>query len=195
MSSENKVALARESLDRTNSWIANSDIKSQVILAGVGVVLSLMLSSGLPSTVHELIQAIAICDSFLQCIALLLLMLCFGAGVFCFGTGLYHLYRALVPHLKDDNAVRELSRSGKTDGPEKNRFYFGDIASMDFSEMDERYSTINENRLFTEYLQQLQVNSVIANEKMENNRKGLREVGKGFIFLMVFLFACPFAIG
>ena len=66
---------------------------------------------------------------------------------------------------------------------------------MDFSEMDERYSKIDEDRLATEYLQQLQVNSVIANEKMVNNRKGLREVGKGFIFLMVFLFACPFAIG
>ena len=161
-------------LDRINMWIDNCDQKTSFLLAFLGVVATLFLTSDLVSIIKQLLvipfmgywrDNIGSFDFLRFVIAL------------CLVVGLISIFIALVRLLLCLMAKTDFSKFKQEGMIEKSGLFFGHIAQMSFSEFVEA-----DNELLKDLQSQAYTNACICDSKFKHYNKGLQLV----------LFALPF---
>lgn len=157
----------KESLDITNMWIGNCDQKASILMAVIGVIFTIVMTSDAIKTVRNYIVLPfldyfngndAMCFSFSRFSVFIFLMI---TSVFAI-LSLWNILNSIKPNL-DYNAM-------KTDNPQmepKSFIFYGSVANMSYEE----YKNTNfdyENDLCS----QVYTNAKIANMKFNNYLKG-----------------------
>ena len=160
-----------KNLDIINQWINNSDNKASIVLSFVGILLTIIFTTG-----TTLLQAIKIVKAiFLNTNFSDILYLIFFLGAICFCIlGLYDLIKVLIPTLKM-----------KTDRT-KSYMFFGSIACYDsFKDYKEDLLKSTEEDIFDDLLNQVYQSSIICKKKYANFAKGIKYFLVGFISVLI----------
>lgn len=174
-----KIEEAKFILQNNIEWIKNCDEKASIVLALVGVILTITLTSDCTKTFIEIIKAnikrMLSWDSiFLVAIVINLLVILFG---------IKFLYSALKAKL-DYNSF-------KLDGLAKSSvIYFGTIEKHDeYMKYKSFVLNISDEEYLNDLYSQIYINSKIAKEKFYNYNKGISIITIGtFVLLILILF-------
>lgn len=157
----------KESLDMTNMWIGNCDQKASILMAVIGVIFTIVMTSDAIRTVRNYIVLPFLdycngndemCFSFSRFSVFVFLMI---TSVFAV-LSLWNILNSIKPNL-DYNAM-------KTDNPQmepKSFIFYGSVANMSYEEYKNIYFDY-ENDLRS----QVYTNAKIANLKFNNYLKG-----------------------
>lgn len=163
---------AYTNLENINNWINNSDTKASIILALIGVILSILLTNDMLLNKYVDLFKVVIKDinfsDFLYIIFVLIsLILLF--------LGLYRLIKVLIPTLK-----------AKIDSNKPSHTYFGSISNFSSSiEFKESLKKTTEEELMDDILNQVYINSVICNNKFNNFKNGLKYSFVGLVSVII----------
>lgn len=155
-------------LDRTNMWISNCDQKASFLLALVGVVITVIFTSGVtPRIIQTLVNPfIDYCKD--------------GVGSFCFWrtmdallfiSGLVLIFLSMSHLLLCLMAKTDYSKFQQPGMEQKSHLFFGHIASMTYDEFC--HTDVDK---YNDLLSQVYTNSVICSDKFKNYRKGAKAV-------------------
>lgn len=155
-------------LDRTNMWISNCDQKASFLLALVGVVITVIFTSGVtPRIIQTLVNPfIDYCKD--------------GVGSFCFWrtmdallfiSGLVLIFLSMSHLLLCLMAKTDYSKFQQPGMEQKSHLFFGHIASMTYDEFC--HTDVDK---YNDLRSQVYTNSVICNDKFKNYRKGAKAV-------------------
>lgn len=155
-------------LDRTNMWISNCDQKASFLLALVGVVITVIFTSGVtPRIIQTLVNPfIDYCKD--------------GVGSFCFWrtmdalllvSGLVLIFLSMSHLLLCLMAKTDYSKFQQPGMEQKSHLFFGHIASMTYDE----FCHTNVDK-YNDLRSQVYTNSVICSDKFKNYRKGAKAV-------------------
>lgn len=155
-------------LDRTNMWISNCDQKASFLLALVGVVITVIFTSGVtPRIIQTLVNPfIDYCKD--------------GVGSFCFWrtmdalllvSGLVLIFLSMSHLLLCLMAKTDYSKFQQPGMEQKSHLFFGHIASMTYDEFC--HTDVDK---YNDLRSQVYTNSVICSDKFKNYRKGAKAV-------------------
>ena len=150
-------------LDRIIGFIDNCDQKANILLAFVGVLITILLTSNLSSKIQNLLISPFVnywrndvgtfhCGRFLLFISLT--CVCLFAGC-----ALYHLIQVVRPQI--DNKAS------------KSRIYFGHISTLTYDEYTNRPQEYDYEE---DLMQQVYINSQICTRKFTNLRKSINDI-------------------
>lgn len=155
-------------LDRINMWISNCDQKASFLLALVGVVITVIFTSGVtPRIIQTLVNPfIDYCKD--------------GVGSFCFWrtmdalllvSGLVLIFLSMSHLLLCLMAKTDYSKFQQPGMEQKSHLFFGHIASMTYDEFC--HTDVDK---YNDLRSQVYTNSVICSDKFKNYRKGAKAV-------------------
>ncbi len=150
-------------LDRIIGFIDNCDQKANILLAFIGVIMTILLTSNMSSKVQNLLIIPFVnywkndigtfhCGRFLLFISIT--CVCFFAGC-----ALYYLIKVVRPQIDNKGS--------------KSRIYFGHISTMTFEEFKNRPQDYDYE---DDLLQQVHINSQICTRKFTNLRKAINYI-------------------
>ncbi len=160
-----------KNLDVINQWINNSDNKASIILGLVGILLTIIFTTGnITSQTTKIMKELFLNTNFSD-----ILYLIFFLGSICVGIlGLCDLIKVLIPTLK--------MKTNKI----KSYMFFGSIACYtSFNEYKEDLLKSTEEDVFEDLLNQVYQNSIICNKKYENFAKGIKYFLVGFVSTLI----------
>lgn len=164
------------SLDRINDWIKNCDTKASIMIAVIGVCLTMLADDSVIDLVKNIVVFIASDINIFKLIYIIIVVLLLLSFLFGFFLLVFTLNPIVKTNVKTDNITNSNSV-----------YFFGSIANMKFSNYSSNYSKVVENPdLQIESLkQQVYVNSHIATKKYKLFRKGLYFSFFSFIGLII----------
>lgn len=142
-------------LDTTNQWIFNCDTKASIILAALGVFISIILSTEIGRFITKIIKScisnITVCNVTYLC--------CFLVGVGLFVAGIYKLMKVLIPTINKKH---------------KSIMFFGNVASYPtFDDYCDTVRSYSDKEATEDLLHQIYAVSVICNQKFEHYKYGV----------------------
>jgi hypothetical protein len=163
-----------EQLDRHLDWIKSCDTKSSIVLAVIGIFITIYTSEKsiemLNKMVSESIQNINFSN------LLFLLLFAISWGVFVYGG--YSLIRVLVPRLSKDVVSYE--------GIETDSLYFFEcVAKNKFSEYKDKVLNRSDNEDINDILSQIYINAKISTKKYSYYSKGIKCTFLGMAGILV----------
>lgn len=168
MTSDKKISLAENNLQRVNDWIANSDNKIGIIIAFQVGVIAFFTTKG------SEIKTIALTDpiGFFEWI-LYLSVVSFIAFI---TISIIYSFKALYPDIQ----IRKPSL-----------FFFASIASKKIEDFKKEFATLSEKEILEEINDQVYINSTIAKAKMEKIRTSITNFSIGVFSLLITLLLLP----
>ncbi|XXM72323.1 Pycsar system effector family protein [Lysinibacillus sphaericus] len=164
-------------LDRHLDWIKSCDTKSSIVLAVVGIFLTLFTAE---HSIKMLMKIMILTFENINFSNIIFLILCL-IGLSFFVNGTYNLIRVLTPRLsKEVNLNEEVNVT-------RSLYFFESISRNKFSEFKERVISQSIEDEIYDLLTQIYVNARISSIKYKHYNKGIRYVFIG-IALMLFLF-------
>lgn len=160
-----------KNLDVINQWINNSDNKASIILGLVGILLTIIFTTGnITSQTTKIMKELFLNTNFSD-----ILYLIFFLGSICICIlGLCDLIKVLIPTLK--------MKTNKI----KSYMFFGSISCYtSFNEYKEDLLKSTEEDIFEDLLNQVYQNSIICNKKYENFAKGIKYFLVGFVSALI----------
>jgi len=167
----------RDNLDKVNMWIGNCDQKASIVLAVLGVVLTILFTGDFVKHLrHILLDPIQqawpeICGvwNVWQWVIMVLLMIVAIFGV----SSVYHLLFAL--RAKTD--LRKLSQEGMQS---RSMLHYEEVAKRAYKEYcEEKVDLLNDLRT------QVYVNSCICSTKFNHYKKGIRRLELALAFGLI----------
>ena len=172
---EKQVEEAKATLERINSWINNCDTKAGVILALLGVILTLVMTNEGPSACYEIASKAMANRTFSDIFYLVIWFVSFACLIF----GLYRLISALFATI---NSEKNKQAKLETDS----RVFFGSIgATPTYQEYRDKFAEMTIAEYTNDLLSQVYINSLIANKKFKNYNQGLKYAIIGFCWFIV----------
>lgn len=150
-------------LDRHLDWIKSCDTKASIVIAAIGVLLTIFASE------HSINMLKIILFQSIQFInfANILYLIFFFTSWVAILFGVYCLIRVLIPRLSKDVEVYE--------GIHKDSlYYFETIAKNNFQEFKEKFTSSNEEEEITDILSQIYVNAKICTIKYSYYSNGIK---------------------
>lgn len=155
-------------LDRTNMWIGNCDQKASFLLALVGVVITVIFTSGVASKINDVLVSPFITYwangigsfNFWRMVDALLLI----AGLALVFTSMIYLLLCLI-------AKTDYSRFQQPGMEQRSHLFYGHIASMTYTEFC--HTTVDK---FNDLRSQVYTNSIICNDKFKHYNKGAKTI-------------------
>lgn len=144
---------AYKSLTMINTWISNIDTKTSIMIALEGVLLGFVFSSSNAPNMHYFYyQRWLLLFSFSNFIALVLV---FSFYIISFLSMLFFML-VLIARVDKGNSI----------------YFFGSIANMEFTEYEQKVSSISKNELLIDLKSQIHINSKICTKKAGSYNKG-----------------------
>ncbi|KAF6558339.1 hypothetical protein G9G63_25770 [Paenibacillus sp. EKM202P] len=176
MESENYVnrtdLLAR--LDRLLDWIKSCDTKASIVIAGIGLFLTLFTSENFFSILKAILTGAFSHLNFSN----LLFLICFALAFSLFVYGSYCLIRVLAPRLSSDVEIMEGMHTDSL-------YFFESISKNNFREFAEKVRGRNEADDINDILSQLYINAKICTVKYTYYSKGIRYGAIGLSTLLI----------
>ena len=170
---ENKIEIATQTLDRNIVLVTNCDTKTSIVLALVGVLLTIILTN---DGVKKLSDIISTCVRELTAVNIIYLLFFFVSVVLML-YGIFKLCSVLIA-----NTSESLEGYSK----EHSKIFFGGIQKHnDVKDYIKRFKNMNEDRLLEELLAEIYDNARIATQKYKKYNIGLKFTMIGFVFSVV----------
>lgn len=175
---EEQIEEAKASLDRINGWINSCDSKAGIVLALVGVLLTIIFTNDGMAEMYKVLQNIVSPKNF--CTILYIGFLLVSIFVLCYGIA--RLIFTLIARI-DSNVYKEPGMI--TDSV----LFFGKISNKaSYQVFQSDILNMTKEEYLNDILSQIYINSKIANEKYVNYNKGIWWTIIGFIaFIAMFL--------
>ncbi|PFE34180.1 hypothetical protein CN270_10785 [Priestia megaterium] len=152
-----------ERLDRHLDWIKSSDTKASIVLAVIGIFLTIFTSE---ISIKMLKQILS--DSIQQInFANFLYLLFFGLAWIVFIYGSYCLVRVLIPRLSKET----IAYQGRD---EDSLYYFETIAKSNFQDFKDKLFGTSEEEEILDILSQIYINAKICTIKYTYYGKGIK---------------------
>ena len=153
-------------LDTVNQWIFNCDTKASIVLATLGVFLTIIFSSDIgsfmASTIKASIGEVTVCNVIYLCIML--------SGAILLISGIYKLVRVLIPTINLKH---------------KSVMFFGNVASYpSFEDYYEAVNSCDSEEIGSDLLHQIYAASTICNLKFKNQKIGIVLSSLGIAILL-----------
>lgn len=156
-------------LDTVNQWIFNCDTKASIILATLGVFLTILFSSDIgvfmANTIKISVSEITVCN--------LMYLFILVIGIVLLFYGIYRLIRVLIPTINLD--YKSVMFFGNISSYQKFEDYCIAVNSTDSSKNDE------------DLLHQIYAASQICNQKFKNHKQGIILSFVGVIILIFWM--------
>lgn len=165
-------------LDRLLNWISSCDTKSSIVIAGVGLFLTIFTSEHsfnmLKTILTKTIDHMYVFN--------VVYLIGFSIALLFFAYGSYCLIRVLVPRLSKDLKKIENTYNDSL-------YYFESISKNSFLEFENKIKNRNEHTDIKDILSQIYINSRICTIKYAYYSKGIKHVFIGTVGLLcLFLF-------
>lgn len=152
-----------ERLDRHLGWIQSCDTKASIVLAVIGIFLTIFTSeisiNMLKHILSDSIQQINF-SNFLYLLFFVISWVVFIYGAYC-------LVRVLIPRLSKDTIAYQ-------GGNEDSLYYFETIAKSNFRDFKEKLIETNEEEEILDILSQVYINAKICTIKYTYYGKGIK---------------------
>lgn len=171
-----KIEIATQTLERNIGFVTNCDNKASIMLAAVGVLLTIILTNEglkeISNIIDSCINAKTFC-SFLH-------LICFVLAAFIMAVGTYNLGSVLVAKTSEEaNGLDEVH---------SRIFFTGVRKNKDFNSYRSKFYSMEQKELLDELIAQIYINADIATQKYTKYNLGLKCTLIGFlIFIIVFL--------
>ena len=172
---DEQIEEAKASLDRINAWINSCDSKAGIVLALVGVLLTIIFTNDGMAEMYNVLQNIMPPANF--CTILYIGIL--GIATFMLCDGIARLIFTLVARI-NSNVYNE------PDLITDSVLFFGKISDKaSYQVFQNDVLNMTKEEYLNDLLSQIYINSKIANEKHVNYNKGIKWTIIGFIALVV----------
>ncbi|MDG0950047.1 Pycsar system effector family protein [Bacillus paranthracis] len=163
-----------ERLDRHLDWIKSCDTKASIVIAVLGVFLTIFTSENSIKMLKQILSQPLQHINF----ANLLYLLLFVVSWVIFIYGVYCLVRVLVPRLSKD----ALSYDGINND---SLYFFESIAKNNFLEFKDKMNNTEENDEIADILSQIYVNAKICTTKYSYYSKGIKFAALGISGVLI----------
>ena len=150
-------------LDRLLDWIKSCDTKASIVIAGVGLFLTIMTSEHSLDMLNDIFTQAFASMSFGN----LLYLLFFGGFLVTFVIGAYNLIKVLIPSLRKDNQSLE----GIYDD---SLYFFEGIAKNNYQEFAQKMRECSPDEEIQDLLTQIYINARICTAKYTCYGKGIK---------------------
>ena len=171
-------------LDNVNAWIGNCDNKASIILAAIGIVASVILSTDTFRSLTDLIKADLSNGGLNR-----LLAGCVLLSLVLMLVGIFFLVQVITPNLIYTYKHTEHGRTVTSDFP--SLMFYGQVAKQD--SVDKYHANImgvDNNSVYKDLCFQIFSASKICTTKFQNLKKGLAFFFIGLSLFVLFLFLC-----
>lgn len=169
---EYKIEIATQTLDRNLRFITNCDNKISIILAAVGVLLTIILTNEGINKISDIIKKCLEMKS----ISSILYLTCLAGVTVILIIGLFILTSALMAKIPNDYSDK------------KSSIFFAGINNYDNSKVyNDMFCGLNKRSLLNDLLEQIYINADIAAIKYKKYNCGVRTTMIGFALFVVVL--------
>ena len=175
---EYKIEIATQTLERNIGFVTNCDNKTSIVLAVIGVLLTIILTNEGMNTIFNILRECFEKKNFCN----VLYLLCFAVIVFVMSLGMFKLCGVLVA--KTDEKAQGLECAGSS------IFFSGIRKNGDYKVYKTKFCKMNKVELLDELIIQIYINADIATQKYRKYNEGLKLTIIGFV-----LFAFILVIG
>ncbi|MES5849312.1 MULTISPECIES: Pycsar system effector family protein [unclassified Bacillus cereus group] len=161
-------------LDRQLDWIKSCDTKASIVIAVLGVFLTIFTSENSINMLQKILSQPLKHINFANFLYLLLFVISWSIFIF----GVYCLVRVLIPRLNKDVLAYEGIHNGSL-------YFFETIAKNNFLEFKEKVTNTNEEGELEDILSQIYVNAKICTIKYTYYSKGIKYASLGIASVLV----------
>lgn len=172
---------ADDTYEQISSWINNCDSKASILLALVGVILSIVFTSqylldGIASLTKEVVSLIKGEGTSCACASFFILIILVMSIGFIFDS-IRNLISVLYAHMDDSRDKNSPSIS-----------FYRSIGSKSYDEYKKLVEDISEDALIEDKLRQVHDCSKICTRKFTTYNDGISSMKIGLVFLAIFVF-------
>jgi hypothetical protein len=161
-------------LDRHLDWIKSCDTKASIVLAAIGIFLTVFTSDNSIKVINKTIKFIIANLNYSTVIYLLLCLLSAISFIF----GVYSLIRVLVPQMNEEvSSYKETKKDSL--------YYFETVAANSFIEYKNKMETRSQEDELTDILSQIYINAQVCTVKYSFYRKGITSSFTGGAGLLI----------
>lgn len=156
-----ELQFLQKELDRVNEWIHFSDKKGAFLASFYSIIFGILLSQ--KERIMNVFWGLELCQRCLYILLFLCLIVVFFAGI-------SFLLLSIFPKLNINIWVNW------------SLFYFWDVAKTNLSDYTDEVVELSEEKAKIQMAEQIYINSLIAQKKMENIQKSIR-----FLVLLIWI--------
>lgn len=172
---EYKIEIATQTLERNIGFVANCDNKTSIVLAAVGVFLTIILTNDGLNKIFDIIKSCIVTRTFCN----VLYLICFAISVFVMAFGMFNLCSVLIAKTSE-------SATGLTQM--NSRIFFSGIRNNgDYENYHDKFCTMSRQELLDEVLAQIYINADIATQKYKKYNAGFKFTIIGFLSFVTIL--------
>lgn len=172
---DTKIEIATQTLERNINFIVNCDNKSSIVLAFIGVILTIILTSDGLKGIFKIIKKCIEIRTFSDILYLLFL----GISIYIMLYGIYNLGKVLIAKVSQKaNGLGEKN---------SNIFFTGIQKNPSYQNYQLNFCSLTKEQLLDELLSQIYINSEIAAKKYEKFNLGFKNTVIGFTLFVSFL--------
>lgn len=171
-------------LDRIIFWIENSDMKASIVLSGVGVLFSILLTTEYFTLLTEMLNSFIANINVIGVIFIILIILSFVGMIY----GVVRLIRVLNPSINSDFYTdNEIVKDSV--------IAFTGISKLKtFVEYQDKCKKTSQEDLMNDIQSQIYICSIICNKKFINYKIGSRCLLLGFLLLTLVVIIRTFTV-
>lgn len=175
ISYEDKIEIATQTLERNISFVTNCDNKTSIVLAIIGVFLTIILTNDGLNAIYGIIKACIEIKIFCSIMYLLAL----GVAIVVMVLGIYNLCMVLIAKTSETAEGLTLTNS---------RIFFTGINKHgNYEVYKAKFYEMSERELLDELIAQIYINSDIASKKYNKYNNGVKWTIIGFVLFVVIL--------
>lgn len=172
---QDKIEIATQTLERNIGFVNNCDNKTSIVLAIIGVFLTIILTNDGLNTIYRIIKTCVETKTFCSFMYLLVLSVAILIMIF----GFYNLCGVLIAKTSETAEGLSLTNS---------RIFFTGINKHgNYEVYKEKFYEMNEQELLDELIAQIYINSDIASQKYSKYNNGVKRIITGFCLFVVVL--------
>lgn len=173
---EKKIEIATQTLERNIGFINGCDTKTSIVLALVGVLLTIILTN---DGLSEIFQIVKICiNAKTFCSILYLAGLLISACILV--VGLLKLVSVLIAKIEPPTKTSRQPKSSLV-------FFGGILKAGDPSTYRNKFIAMKDSELLDDLISEIYINAEIATQKYHRYNLGLRLVVLGFVFFVLLI--------
>jgi len=172
---EDKIEIATQTLERNIAFVTNCDNKTSIVLAIIGVFLTIILTNDGLNTIYEIVKTCVEMRTFCSIMYLLAL----GVAIVVMILGIYDLCGVLIAKTSETAEGLNITNS---------RIFFTGINKHgNYEGYKEKFYEMSEQELLDELIAQIYINSDIASQKYSKYNQGVKRTIVGFSLFVVIL--------
>lgn len=172
---EDKIDIATQTLERNIGFVANCDNKTSIVLAIIGVFLTIILTNDGLNTIYGIINTCIEMKTFCSIMYLFAL----GVAIVVMVLGIYNLCIVLIAKTSETAEGVTLTNS--------RIFFTGINRHGNYEVYKAKFYEMSEQELLDELIAQIYINSDIASKKYNKYNKGVKWTIIGFGLFVVIL--------